>query len=1262
MDNYRPRQILLVGLGGIGSRTVDLLMEKVPEEYKNYTQAISIDTDTNEIGALKNIPIQNRIRIGENITIGSYMSSHPDIKSWMIKGDQLDLVRERNTSQGAKQIRMVSRIALHATKTIGNLENRIVEIAANVKRADGKLPGSGLLVMVVCSLAGGTGAGTILQVPIYLEEAIKNSYSSDDLEFECACIMPNTFADTLSSENFNNAKVNAYAVLRELISLNTGRLKRFEFFRPDEVDKSENRCAPYGRVYLFDNKSGEGEAIVGNIEEVHIPLVVDSLYEYLYGVGHGKIASALDNTLARVYSTNGSSIFGAIGRAALHYPRSIYHRYSVAEWIQTSLSETWLYPDVKMTEGFKQELTKAREEGREKPEKEQKFKYYINAVNDAKDANGSNGRFFKEICLQLNSDYSNDSSELYFRFKQFLNNLVTDDLSGERSSYIFAVTEQFYFEIFKKFYEKFFVNNTEIDDLRLALPTSSDFSLKEGSSGTKGAFVAFYNYFISLDDKIAAFAREVMRPAAASKDKFFTEENSNDYSIYSYITRKGFHPIALRCFLYDLFNLLDVVCKNVREISDPSSISEETWKNMLKSHNIHKRNEEIGALSDSIEHDAEQVILVSLAQNMLPEIKMFIKEAKDLFDDVVKVKSFFADASKQCLDELTEMDKRPDMVVAGSPLLARNCWKLLEKQTHEGEEGEEDIIDADMSKVLSKIIYRSYYKHADSNDLTASIIKGDEKITIRTDYKKELISRLQSNFKNRITSKFYNIFPANAVEAVCQDVRVHNCWAVATHNTPHISVKQFVCDNVNDDEFYKEANRLGIKAIDEAETLNEKLSLAIGKSTPRCGLVKQSGNSNFTNRYMILNEVLLPETLDTSEESEEMGTTRDRKKFMDGVPTNRILGTPINMHTGDVSVDDIVMVTVYSGLEPSAFVGLLAPDSDEDDPKEGRDYYNAYRNYISKMVNDPSKITPHLDRSWHVGDRLADITEKHTLSVWKHAARAFVYGFIFDVIVIDDNCAVRYGKKDTPAFSRISESANGIIEKYYATPSEQAKISGINDLSHEERVERLNGILYSIFRELTTNRDIRAAIIEYAEDILERDKLNSGFSFIDGADNAEEVAGVLEYNCILDVLNGYYQGSIREPHSEEGYAKETTQFMFDILLQGIFDQVLNHTSKDSHQTAKSKYEKIIKYLYECAVCDDMLNDSDDASGSDNVKADESPDNNSAVDELHSILFGDSHNKASSTNRPFAKGGIFSKENALKEIDNLLNRTRISYDD
>ncbi len=199
---YRSRRILLVGLGGVGSRIVDRVMGMVPPEYQPYTQAISIDTDVNEIMDLSNIPIKNRIRIGEGVTVGGYTRSHPEINEWMLDGKQMDLVRGRNTKNGAGQIRMLGRFALHVSDAEESFVDRIAKVLDDLDQsAPGEPFDSGLFVMIVSSVAGGTGAGTVLQVPIYLAEAIKSSYSEDDVEFECAMVMPNTFKTVLSPRN-----------------------------------------------------------------------------------------------------------------------------------------------------------------------------------------------------------------------------------------------------------------------------------------------------------------------------------------------------------------------------------------------------------------------------------------------------------------------------------------------------------------------------------------------------------------------------------------------------------------------------------------------------------------------------------------------------------------------------------------------------------------------------------------------------------------------------------------------------------------------------------------------------------------------------------------------------------------------------------------------------------------------------------------------------------------------------------------------------
>lgn len=1242
---YRPRQVLLVGLGGVGSRIADRIMGMVPEEYLPYTQAISIDTDVNEIGVLSNIPLKNRIRIGEGVTIGSYTRLHPEIKDWMITGKQMDLVRGRNTSQGAKQIRLVSRIALRATNTEGNLGQRIVRIVDEAKKADGKLDGSGLLVMVVCSVAGGTGAGTVLQVPIYLEEAIKTAYTSSDVEFECAMLMPNAFASTLSPINLNNAKTNSYAVMRELMSLNNGSMRRFEFFDPNEVDRADQRCAPYGRVYLFDNKTSDGESIPGNVDEVHVPLVADALYEYLFGPGHGKIASALDNTLAEVYATNGEAIFGAIGKAALVFPRSLYQQYSLCRWIDATLSDTWLAPDEQAKESYREAVRKAREQGEKKPAEDTKYDHY-NRYIDTPDENSSS--FRNAIRRQV----------MPCPYNRNIHPLPYDDINEkeerEKGSQFLSVGQWF----FRRLCDRFDEMHIQSDEELLGYADSYIMTDDDYQRGNRETYIKAVG---TLHDKynekrklISGFVKAAMHPSEAKKDEYYDSKKTG-HGIYYYIRDKHFHPIAIRYFLYDLYKLLketanlDVTIENPRD-ELPASEWERTFKGSKKN-----RNSRLSDYVDQIESSAYTVYKTLIAQALLPEIEEMIHEIEDLFLDILKVKEFFSEGAENTLKTIEKLNDQPDTILAGSTLSARNCWKLLERTIHDGEQGEDDLIDEKMSSELCQIVYKSYLKHTE-RDKSMTVKENGQNIRVRTQYASLLRNTLLQHFSNQLNHEFSNIFPSNVVEAVIEDCRIRNCWLVTKNDNPHLHVENFICTNIVDNEYAELARQAGLSPVNAAEELNVLLSRAIGKSEPRCGLVEQAADDNFNNRLMVMNEEILPVISENDKDTGELISRHDRTRIIDGVNTNDILGTSINPFFGGESVDEIVLLTVYSGLSPDAFVGFHAPDDDKDDPTDGMDYYIQYRNYISEMVNDPNLITPHLDKNWHLSEKLVDITIDHTRSVQRHAARAFVYGFIYDLISVKKNGSVEYGDGVSTEFKAIDPE--GYIERLYIQPSEQADLAD-NTLTSAQQVEKLNAILFSVFKELIENRDLRAAIIEHTEERLSEEKRLGLFSFTDNADLNEPIAN-MHYNNILDVLDGYFQGCVRAPHNNERYAIESTQYMFNVLLHGIYDQVRSVSAQGDPDVIKKAYCQIIDVLYDHAVCDDPLTapSSTQSSTGTPAPAGTTPGQPAApAPSIKDIMQKTAATVKTTETKPFTDGGRFSRGNAKKAVSYMLDNTQ-----
>ena len=1213
---YRPKQILLIGLGGVGGRVVKRIMARVPAENKPYVQAVSIDTDIGEIKQLKNIPVDNHIVLGDNITVGGYMKDNPDVKDWMVKGAALDIIKHRNTKNGAKQIRMISRIALRATNDQGDLGKKIERAINKVNTVDGKMQSSGLKVVIVCSVAGGTGAGTVLQVPMYLEDAIRNTYDQSSVEFECAMLMPDTFETTLSHENYINAKVNGYAVIRELMSLNTGKMRRYEYFDVHEVDTTDKRIAPYGRIMLFDSTNGKGEAITGAVDTTHVPLMADSLFEYLFGPASIKITSALDNTLKKVYDTDGAGVFGAVGRSALVYPKRMYQQYAMSKWISSSLSTTWLYADEKAAKSYSDEVREAKKNGNSTPDEKRKYVHYANAVYN------SDSPFFTDIRNQLTGAGGSDVNE--------------DEEYDE------TLAEKYWSSVWEEVEETLIYKNESLATASdgVTLDDSFTYRNRKGLGAAKDGFRNYYQVLTGLESRINSFAREFMCPTEA-KDPNFYENDTKEIHFNHFIKKSNLHPVALRCFLYELYWLM------MEEISDKEVISpdrheDEFWDKMLEKKK--NRDIEISNYRNELLEDTKTVLKSNLAKAMLVYVEEMIKEVEDLFDSVKKVKAFFVNDAKCSLSGIEKVANSPDTVVAGSALSAINCWNTLEGIIHGGEEGAE-VIDNELSKKLNEMIYQGYFKHADSK---SSARKSNYNIRIPTDYNVILVSELQRYFLNLVTITYSRVFPENIIEAVKYDCGVKNYWNILNdQSVVELPVEDLFCDNPYDEELYKMAVDKNLPAFDVVETLSNLLSFALGKSEPRCGRVNIAGGG-YSNKYMIMKRSVLTQISDQSnlDNGGVSEITYDEAEIIPGVRTDLIMGEHVNACFNGKSENVITFVSIHAALEPSDFVGFLAPTSDEDDPQDSMNYYREYRKYMNKVAADPKMITPHLDRNWHIGGKLIDITKEHTVSSWRYVAKAFVYGFIYNTIRIDADGTVIFGEYGNKNFFGISHT--GEREEEFITTEQKADVSG-SKMTVAERTDINSYILYNIFEKLMSYDNLTTAIINDAEERLYEEVKSGQKEFIKKALEDESVAN-MSYNCILDVIDGYYKGASNARFNQKDYIDETTTYMFEILITKIFNQVKDGTQSLAKIREVSK--KTLEILYRKAICDEIVKPEPVTAASAEGEADD------YEAQLELLLGSLDSDAADSQSNPFSEKGRFSKERAMDLIDLLLRKSEI----
>lgn len=1136
------RQVLLVGLGGVGGRIVDNLMKNLPENRKNITQAIAVDTDIKDMSKLSCIPKENRIVLASNpgsntsMTIGAYLQKTPEAKEWFISGGKaFGALMKRSTKDGAKQIRMVSRVALSATAKYCNLEGRITNIIDKLCASDGNTNRDGLLVMVVCSIAGGTGAGTVLQFPMYLEEILAKHYNPSEISMQCAMLLPNLFKQTLAAGNGYKAKVNGYSVIRELQSLNTGKLKRFEYMKDyAEIDESDYRnSAPYSYVLLFDDSTSTGATINGSADRVHVPNVARCLYEYIFGVASGRCKSALDNTLDAIYNSENRKIFRAVGSATLIYPDNLYKQYAVANWILRSVSEDWLHPGAEARKTYLEIKQKARDEGKPIPPNEFRHKLYTNAVFSE---NICTGPFFSEIRRQLSQNVDDDKNlaETYADrvFDSIIENLNND-------------------EDYSRSYENVFTTLK-------AKAADNDFN------SFKNLDNSFNNYFST----VSSIVDNLICPRNALTKKFL-KNDTNMLCLYTFIRQRQLHPVALLAFLYELEEYL---LSFINE-EETKAISQE---DIVKNAKYAKRN----AIAETVKGDLnkyaaayENKIRQAVAARIYEKyIKEFIIETEDFFNDLVRVMENFKSISNECINDINTLSNEITEVI-GSKEGMIACWNDVKNTLSEGDTCDDDVVDPELSEEINREIYTAFY-----NLVTDENYSDDEEIFRRkTNYKDIVSSHLLKNFYKRINTQHTKAFPEDIIKAAIFETGVKKAYDEQSSLNPKFKEEKFSypvtqseIDYSSDADFKKDA----------ADYLNGKLKSLVVKANPISGPLN---NADYEGRTLFFDESILEKKTKASLDSEgDMEVETVTSQFIPGVETSTVDTFTIQIEpVKGMNKHRIGCFSYTGGLEPANFENLQDPVSGTYDSKSGRCYYNAYRDYINNVMNTTEEnITPHLHREWHVAGRLNDITDDHTDSVNIHAARAFLYGFLFDdVIKIDEYGYVKIGLAGNKFFNDLPGAINGILTYKPFSEVEHAQFVSSRNMT--------NRVLYEVFQYLRNVPEVRTLIIKYGEEQIESAKANSsGKVFVYSI--KPEICATEEYKTIIDVIDGFYQyARFSDLHNSMNSDVKVLGDMFNILSDVIIDVCAS--IYPSSKAVLEAFNNYVDRLYDTAVCDDPVN-------------------------------------------------------------------------
>ena len=549
-------QTLLLGLGGTGSRVVNYVAAELKKKRISINDGqiccAVLDTNGNDRKKIKEtnvgIPI---IPTSKSRIIEDYLKMYANkgVRSWMPESPPL---LKESMEDGAAQMRTKSRLAFMDTLsdgTIHELENYIAKLFD--KRENVKIR-----VMIVSSLAGGTGSGMFIQTALWLRKFFDKRKCA--VTIRGIFILPDVFINTIEDIRKDETEIqslyaNAYAAVRELNAITKIKVKGAKSVLPVQIDglfDSEHGQPEGDPVYdyaFFIDDISEGGSVLTQIH--HYEQVVARLvYMQLYAPMHDDLLSEEDNLFKR-FQKSTEPVFGSCGTAKAIYPTEDVLRYCALRASEDSLSTAWRALDDEIK--AKQKKEDEKEDGGAILLHRLNPRYEYVRLFDAKTGKTGNqvgkNRLFQKIANDVKNEervdgedgavdisYTDKVEDFIEKIEKVISDTVDNSNPGNLSSIKL-----------KKIWKE---NATDTRDTLLETVGKKEKAVKR--------------FLEETDACVDTLAEEVLDLVCSSDMGDVNQENSD--SIFGLFTKKDndnktrfVHPIAVRYLLYKLSTKLE---------------------------------------------------------------------------------------------------------------------------------------------------------------------------------------------------------------------------------------------------------------------------------------------------------------------------------------------------------------------------------------------------------------------------------------------------------------------------------------------------------------------------------------------------------------------------------------------------------------------------------------------------------------------------------------------------------------------------------
>ena len=968
---------LFIGVGGTGCKIVKKVADLCLPEEKENINFLCLDTNVNDLSDVANGKSKIYwVQTSNTQTVGSYLDYDEEArKKWFPKNA---VMYDKTVSEGAGQVRAISRLALNSTIKTGKIRP-LYESIDDLFRKTGKDMKQAMRVVIASTASGGTGSGIILPLSMFIRDYVKEKYPNTSLIVRSLILLPETLDSVIDSQTERDSQArNAYATIKEL---NAFMMKGSGFIDLDEdlkqfsdlhvnvsiagSDKQKSlSLLPMDFCFLMDGQDAEDSTMVSIGQ--YIDQAAQALYEQNIGPMQKKAFSVEDNIIKEMTKPGnyGRNRFGGIGAGVIRYP---YEK--IADYVSYDLAIDSIGGEGDATKWTKYdravEAYRAEQKKRGAPMStwESYGSRYRSSLSKAKDA------FSKD----LNNTYELDT--LDERIEQFL-------IDFEAQAY-----------------------NTVISDPRFTNEYNATGPFRKNTSfGTEG-------YDHSIASAVGTLNIFASRVEAKGKDGRHTIENivenwvdavmSNEqpisnikdaYSIESLLRNAQgeiMHPCAARYVLYRLLEVFEEkIATNDRKETENAvqkakdqeyefkftketaygldglaALENESPSVFLKLKGYNSLNDEantaIPAYFQKLEKYAKSLAAYAAYYKGKDYIKFFCEQYEKFFNTFVyKVK----DLNRKKIDMIDELQyKKGDSFVnicASEELLKELSTYSLQKA-----QKETTLLNSDINGRIFDAVKNNAVFELELKNSGGGYIEEDRRVNIFDDI---LMGYFGESVREKCDDIDKDIIGAIELEQRLKErVRLRN-------------------ENNGDTQIFEH--------ITPEDTKRHILEVvAMGERISAPSVQRATNEEPREIKVCAYNKVLL-----------------DNRKFRvkDLMPNGEAVDT--------VSKYEIHFYNALYNLTPNKLKKFAAPFETETGKKNSGTYHKAYTDYSRLIGPDSTKnaaISTHIDKSWDSIKSMPELDFNYQAQVIKKVHKAFVYGLVHHAIQQRPLSAVANGKK-----------------------------------------------------------------------------------------------------------------------------------------------------------------------------------------------------------------------------------------------------------